>query len=152
MSAEKAAGKQRRGKPFEPGQSGNPAGKPKGARHKTTILAEKLMADDAEAVVQQVVDKAKAGDMTAARLVLDRIAPPRRSRPVQFKLPALSNPSDLVTALGAILGAVASGDLTPDEGSAVASLIEVNRRALETVDHEARLTALEKQRDRPREY
>ena len=28
---------------FQPGQSGNPAGKPKGARHKTTLLAEKLI-------------------------------------------------------------------------------------------------------------
>ena len=31
------------GERFQPGQSGNPAGEPRGARHKTTLLAEKLM-------------------------------------------------------------------------------------------------------------
>jgi hypothetical protein len=59
-----------RGKPFEPG---NP-GKPKAARHQTTIAAEKLMQGDSEAIVRAVIDAAKGGDMTAARIVLDRIA------------------------------------------------------------------------------
>ena len=55
-----------RGRPFGPG---NP-GKPKGARHKVTMLAEKLMADDAESVVRAVLTAATEGDMVAARLVL----------------------------------------------------------------------------------
>ncbi|MFZ3328176.1 MAG: DUF5681 domain-containing protein [Methylocella sp.] len=37
---------------FQKGQSGNPAGKQRGARHKTTLLAERLMQDDAERVVK----------------------------------------------------------------------------------------------------
>ena len=52
------------GKPisrFKPGQSGNPAGKPKGRRCRVTELAEKLMADNAQGIVQAVVDAAKAG-------------------------------------------------------------------------------------------
>jgi hypothetical protein len=68
---------------FVPGVSGNPAGKPPGARARATRLAEKLMAGDAEAVVNAVVTAAKGGDMTAARLVLDRIAPPCRGRPTK---------------------------------------------------------------------
>jgi hypothetical protein len=66
---------------------GNPQGKPPGARHATTIMAEQLMEGEAEAVVRTVVAKAKRGDMRAARLVLDRIAPLRRGRPVAIKLP-----------------------------------------------------------------
>ena len=31
------------GRPFKPGQSGNPAGKPKGARHRTTLAVEALL-------------------------------------------------------------------------------------------------------------
>ncbi|MGA7038514.1 MAG: DUF5681 domain-containing protein [Pseudolabrys sp.] len=32
---------------FKPGKSGNPSGKPKGARNKTTVTMEKLLDDDA---------------------------------------------------------------------------------------------------------
>jgi Family of unknown function (DUF5681) len=32
----------KRGRPFQPGRSGNPGGRPKGARNKATILAEQL--------------------------------------------------------------------------------------------------------------
>jgi hypothetical protein len=99
-----------------------------------------------EGIVAQVVEKAKGGDMTAARLILDRIVPARRGRPVQFALPVVITTADLVAALGAILAAVASGELTPDEGAAVAGLIESKRKAIEIVELEARVAALEKQK------
>jgi Family of unknown function (DUF5681) len=104
--AEFAGPKQRRrgpGRPFKAGQSGNPSGKPPGTRHRVTLLAEKLMADDAEGVVQTVIEAAKAGDMTAARLILDRIAPPRRGSPVSFALPAIKTAADVTKALSAVV-------------------------------------------------
>jgi len=63
---------------FQKGQSGNPAGKPKGARHKTTLLAERLLLDDVEKIVNAVLTAARNGDMTAAKIILDRIAPVSR--------------------------------------------------------------------------
>jgi hypothetical protein len=84
--AENTAGKQR-GSPFQKGQSGNPRGKPKGARNTTTVMAEKLMQNDAKDIVRAVLEAAKGGDMTAARLVLERISPVRKGRPVQLNLP-----------------------------------------------------------------
>src|SRR4051794_1011252 len=77
------------GRPFRPGRSGNPQGKARETRHNITILAERLMGADVKAVVAKVVEAAKAGDMTASRLILDRIVPARRGRPVQFTLPTL---------------------------------------------------------------
>ena len=59
------------------------------------------MADHAQAVVKAVVAAAKDGDMTAARLVLDRIAPPCRGRPVRLNLPPIVSAADLVRALAA---------------------------------------------------
>jgi Family of unknown function (DUF5681) len=85
--AEYAAEKQRRrgpGRPFRPGQSGNPSGKRKGARHRATILAEQLLDGEAEGLIRQVIQKAKQGDMIALKLCLDRILPPRRDRAVCF--------------------------------------------------------------------
>ena len=42
------------------------------------MTLEKMLAAD---VVQAVLDKAKSGDMAAARLVIDRIVPVRKGRP-----------------------------------------------------------------------
>ena len=140
--AENTAGMQR-GKPFPKGKSGNPRGKPKGARHKTTLLAEKLMQDDAENIVNAVLTAARSGDMTAARIVLDRIAPARRDNPVTFALPKIKRPADAVAASAAILAAVAGGRLTPGEALEVSKLIEGFVKALEVAELEQRLNELE---------
>lgn len=140
--AENAAGKQR-GKPFEKGQSGNPNGKPKGARHKTTLLAEKLMQADAEDIVKAVLDSAKGGDMTAARIVLDRIAPARRDNPVSFELPKIESAADAVAAQSAILSAVANGEITPGEAAEVSKLIDGFVKTIELTEIDERLKRLE---------
>jgi len=51
-----------------------------------------------------------------------------------------------VTALGTLADAVAGGDITPDEGAAVANILETKRRAIETVELEIRVSALEQKR------
>ena len=81
------------------------------------------MQDDAENVVNAVLAAARNGDMTAARIILDRIAPARRDNPVSFDLPKIENASDAVAASSAILNAVASGNLTPSEAGEVSRLV-----------------------------
>ena len=147
--AANAAGKQR-GKPFERGKSGNPHGKAKGTRARATILGEKILLDDADAIVRAVVDAAKGGDMQAARLCVERLIPVRRSRPVIFPLPALETADDVGKAFSAIVAAMARGELTPDEAGAVAAVVELRRKAIETSELEKRIAALETQKeDRP---
>ena len=90
---------------FQNGQSGNPAGKPKGVRNRATLMAEKLMQDDAEQVVRAVVEKAKQGDMTAARLIIERIAPVRKGRPITVDLPDAKTSADLAAAMASLVRA-----------------------------------------------
>jgi len=142
VSTDNSTGKQR-GKPFQKGQSGNPKGKPKGARHRVTLLAEKLMQDDAKAIVDAVLTAAKDGDMTAAKLVLERIAPARKDSPVAFELPKIERPADAVAASAAILAAVAAGDLTPSEADGVLRLLAEHVKIVETTELEERLKRLE---------
>ena len=71
------------------------------------MLAEKLMQDDAKDIVQAVLNAAKGGDMTAARMVLDRIAPARKGRPVEFDLPPIEAPEDLLPTIEAVVSAMA---------------------------------------------
>ncbi|NNM55852.1 DUF5681 domain-containing protein [Acidocella sp.] len=128
---------------FKPGQSGNPAGKPRGSRHRVTMLAEKLMSDDAEAIVKAVLDAAQKGDMSAARLVLDRIAPARKGSVVMLDLPPVSDAAGVTQALAAVVQAMAAGEIAPDEAQAVSAVLEGQRRAIETVELERRIAELE---------
>ncbi|WP_375460581.1 hypothetical protein [uncultured Enterovirga sp.] len=106
-------------------------------------MAEKLMADDAKDIVEAVTKAAKGGDMVAARLVLERIYPVRRGAPITFTLPPIATAADVDGAMSAITVAMAAGEMSPDEASTVAGVIEIRRKAIETSDLERRLQAIE---------
>src|SRR5450631_4031549 len=125
------------------GASADPTGKPSGARHKTTIIAEKLMQADAAEVIRTVIQKAKDGDMVAARIVVDRICPIRKGAPVSLELPSVKTAEDIAEAVGALLREMAAGEITPDEASIIASVLDVRRRTIETMEFEQRLSELE---------
>jgi hypothetical protein len=134
---------------FRKGQSGNPAGKPKGARHRVTLAAEALLDGEAEGLSRKAVELALQGDTVALRLCLERILPPRKDRPIPFSLPALKTAADAAQATAAIVRAVATGELTPTEATELSRLVETFARTLEVSEFEARLAALE-QRMEPR--
>jgi hypothetical protein len=90
-------------------------------------------------VAVKAVELALEGDTTALRLCLERIAPPRKDAPMTFDLP----PMNSAQAAGAVLNAVADGDLTPTEGAHIMALVETYRRTLETSSLEVRVLALE---------
>jgi hypothetical protein len=128
---------------FQPGQSGNPDGRPKGARNAATLAAEALLDGEAEALTRKCVEMALAGDTVALRLCLERILPARKSRSVAFDLPDVNQAADLVPAFAAVVRATASGTIAPDEAMTVAGVLEMKRKAIETVDIERRLAAIE---------
>jgi hypothetical protein len=133
------------GSRFKPGQSGNPRGKRPGSRNRASVVLDKMLADDGADVVQAVLTAAKGGDMAAARLVLDRIVPVRKGRSIQLDLPVIESAADVLTALSLTVSAMADGDITPDEAAVVAGVLETKRKAIETVELEARLVRLEQQ-------
>lgn len=128
-----------RGKPFEPG---NP-GKPKGARHRTTLAVEALMEGEAEEITRKAIEAAKGGDMTAIRLILDRVAPAPRERAVEFEMPKVDSVADVPAAVLAIMQAVASGAIAPGEGAQVMNMLEAYRKQVETAELAERISALE---------
>ena len=129
--------------PFEKGERGNPAGRPRGSRNRATLLMERLLADDAEAIGRKAIEMAKQGDMAAIRLCMDRLAPARKGEPVAFELPPLDKPADSVAAAAEIVAGVAAGELTPSEGADLAKVVDVYVRAIATNAFDERLTKLE---------
>lgn len=63
---------------FKRGQSGNPKGKPKGARNKSTLAAEKLLEGSLNKICQRIEEEALNGNMQAAKMILDRVLPCRK--------------------------------------------------------------------------
>jgi hypothetical protein len=142
MSVETTAPKQR-GRPFPKGCSGNPRGRPLGARNAATRLAEQLLDGEAAAITRKAIELAKSGDRLALRLCMDRIVPPRRDRSVHFTIPELNLAADASKAIAAIASAVARGELGVSEATELSRMIEAYVRAIEATDLEKRLLALE---------
>lgn len=132
-----------RGTRFKPGKSGNPAGKPRGTRNATTVALETLLDGQAQALTQKAIELGLAGDLTALRICMDRIIPPRKDRHVPFSFPKIGKAADAVTAAAAIVEAVAHGELTPSEAGELTRVLESYSRILEAADHEERLKRLE---------
>ncbi len=139
---DKQAGRDDAGR-FAPGASGNPSGKPAGRRNATTMALEELLDGEAETITRACIDKAKAGDVHALKLVMDRIMPMRRGRPVQFDLPEIEGAADVTKAHGSVLRACAAGILTPEEGTLIAGVLDAKRRSIETEEITRRLAVLE---------
>jgi hypothetical protein len=72
--------------------------------------------------------------------------PPPRVRPIAMKLPDMKEPSDMVATMSSVVSAMAQGEITPDEAKAVADVVEIQRRVIETESLEIRIAALEEVR------
>jgi len=121
---------------------GNP-GKSKGTLHRATRAAANLIEGEAEAITRKAIDAALGGDMAAMRLCMDRISPPRKYRSIEIALPKVETAANVTTAHTVVIEAMARGDVTPDEASTIASVLEAKRRSIETCELEARMVALE---------
>src|SRR5580704_3295017 len=86
---------------FEPGGPGGP-GRPAGSRNKATLALDKIADDAGEDILNKMVEAAKGGDMRAADLVLSRIWPVRKGRPISLELPKIDTTADLVVGLGRV--------------------------------------------------
>jgi hypothetical protein len=128
---------------FVKGQSGNPKGKPKGVRHTATQITYALMEGNLQEVLETVIERAKNGDMAACRMILDKVLPNTKDRPVTINLPPINDLNGVGFAQAEILQAVATGDITPNEGEKIASIVEARRRSIETIDLESRISQLE---------
>jgi len=131
---------------FKPGRSGNPSGRPKGSRHKTTLAIEKLLDGEGEEITRKAIELAKGGNMAAIRICLDRLAPPRKDQPILFTLPKMEKAGDAATASAAIVEAASAGELTPSEAGELMKIVESYARTLQVSDFEARLERLENQK------
>ena len=133
-----------RGRPWKPGQSGNPAGRKKGHRFPVLAALDAIGQENVQDLLRQVVAQALAGDMVAARIILDRCWPAPKGRLIPLNLPVIKTVRDLSDAHDAVLKALSEALITTEEGAGIINLLENRRRIIETLELETRITSLEK--------
>ena len=152
-SAEKnspeTAKRRRRGKPFEPGVSGNANGRPAGSKNRSTLLFQGMVDEQGVRPLSRKPFRWHSkGDGAVMRTLLALLLPPRKDRHVTFELPAVASAEDALNASRLVIAAVADGRLTPSEGAELAKALEVHIRLHTTVELEQGLATLEQQQGR----
>ena len=128
-------------KGWQPGQSGNPRGRPVGSRNKKNVIAEEFE-KDGSAVARVVMGAALEGDMQAANMVLQRLSPPLRARAEKVTF-ELTPDAPLHQQANQVLASVAEGAIDPETGKLLIDCIQ-SVAGIRAVDElEARLQALE---------
>ena len=128
-------------KPWQAGQSGNPKGRPPG-RGQSAQFREAL-ASKLPAILESVVKAACAGDMQAARLVLDRCLP--ALKPLEATIEGLALPTGtLAQQARDILASVSRGEVAPGQAAQLVASIGAVAKIAEVDELTARIEALEK--------
>jgi hypothetical protein len=130
---------------FQPGQSGNPAGRPRGSRNKKTLALEALLDGESEAVIHKMITFAKMGDEVAMRLCAERMMPPRRERPVPLALPRIESDADARRATADVMEALSDGEITPKEAEHLLRTIANAAMIFRSSDMADRMTWIQEQ-------
>jgi hypothetical protein len=126
-------GEQQAGR-FRKGQSGNPAGRPKGSLNRATILAQALIDRQSEALTQTLIQMALERDPVAMKLSMERILPPRKDRPVSFQLRPIDSAHDAAHAQSDVAAAVSAGEITPADAAEISKVLANAAKAYEIAE------------------
>jgi hypothetical protein len=117
------------------------SGRPRGAKNRTTAIAQALLADEETELVRKAIELAKAGDVQMLKFLLDRMLP--KERLIQIDIPRLDFADEAIDGMGAISSAIAEGRITPSEGAALSSMIAGYARTIEIWELSNRVKKIE---------
>ncbi|MBT6576074.1 MAG: hypothetical protein HON51_07585 [Gammaproteobacteria bacterium] len=123
---------------FKKGQSGNPSGRPK----QDTANLKKLLAQHGESVLQKVIDAALEGDLTACKLVLDRLYPGIKSQAMPVNIPVGAT---LPETGNSVVTETMSGNVPPDIGASLITALSNQAKLVEFTELSLRLARIEQQ-------
>ena len=132
-------------------------GRKAGAPNKATAEIRTLAREHGPDAIKELARLANEAQSEQARIsacntLLDRAyGRSQASQLIEIELPDVSKIDGVTNALSAILRATATGQITPSEAHALSSVIETQRKAIETVELEERIKQLEQSAARRRD-
>jgi hypothetical protein len=105
-------------------------------------MAEALLKGEEAELVRKAIELAKAGNVPMLTFLLGRLLPKERS--VRIDLPPMHRADDAIDRLGAIIDAVAAGQIAPSEGSALGAQVMARARIMQDLELSLRLNDIEK--------
>jgi len=78
--------------------------------------------------------QADEGNTTALKMLLDRVWPVGRSRPLEAALPEMPKTGDMLAVSTAVANAVLAGEATVQEAAALAQLLRAHRKVVSRHD------------------
>jgi hypothetical protein len=127
---------------FAAGNPGGP-GRPRKVVKAAADALDERVARVADELLDVTLQQANGGNLMAVKMLLDRVWPVGRSRPLEIAVPQINGARDLLPAMAGITNAMFGGDATAAEGVAAAKVLKAHLEAIRTIDHEDRLTVLE---------
>jgi hypothetical protein len=124
---------------------GNPGGPGRPRLRERAAALDLRAAEAGPELIDVALAQAKQGNLKAIEMLLERIWPVRRGRPVEVEAPPIRATADLLPVGAAVTDAVLSGEWTPEEGSAAARVLVAHQKMICTVDIERKIRALEEQ-------
>ena len=134
---------------FIKGQSGNPQGRPKGSGLSAQLRA--AIEQDAPSIIKAMIEQAKAGDMQAAKALLDRVLPALKPESQAIHLPELVAADTMAEKARAAIDAAGAGAVSPSAASDLVAAIAGLVRVVETTELQQRLDELERMMKPPKE-
>jgi hypothetical protein len=104
-----------RGRPFPRTISGNPSGRPRGSKNRTTLLLEAILEGHAVQILDKIIELGLDGNINMLGKCLERILPRPREPSLTIDLPPVTSAADSAVAKSAILEAIAAGKITIDQ-------------------------------------
>jgi hypothetical protein len=124
---------------------GGNGGRPKGCRRRVAVALDQIFAAEAAELAHIAIKLAREGDVTALRLALDRASPAPRGRVINVDgFPCVQSVADVPAAHAFLVAAVADGRITPEEAGHLAAVLDRYVTAVQAVEHEERLSQIEK--------
>lgn len=127
---------------WEAGESGNPSGRPPGSGQLQKLRA--TLAGDVPEILAALGTAAKAGDVQAARLILERVLPALKPLELPAVVPGIPATGTMTAKAGAVLDAAMAGVLAPGQAAQLIAALGTVSKIAEVDDLTARIEALEK--------
>ncbi len=124
-----ANGRFARGNPGGPGRPRNPVSS-------AAVELDRLGTAVAEELMLRTIERARRGNLRATEMVLQRVWPVRRHRPIELDPPPGNGLSNLLNEHAALAHAMMNGDITPQDAQAATRVFKALQEQMRRADQQ----------------